>query len=116
MTAEHAADRPALDSRPAPRRDPKLVVLNWFRELTLVPVIVVLMIAGAVVNPVFFTPSNLINVAEGGAALGMVVVAESLILLTGNHIDLLLVHARTGVDKLFDALDKSFVPNVDAGL
>ena len=84
MTAEHAADRPALDSRPAPRRDPKLVVLNWFRELTLVPVIVVLMIAGAVVNPVFFTPSNLINVAEGGAALGMVVVAESLILLTGK--------------------------------
>jgi simple sugar transport system permease protein len=42
------------------------------------------MIAGAVVNPVFFTPSNLINVAEGGAALGMVVVAESLILLTGK--------------------------------
>jgi len=59
-------------------------VLNFFRELTLVPVIVVLMIAGAVVNPVFFTTSNLINVAEGGAALGMVVVAESLILLTGK--------------------------------
>jgi simple sugar transport system permease protein len=33
---------------------------------------------------VFFTTSNLINVAEGGAALGMVVVAESLILLTGK--------------------------------
>src|ERR1700746_1091033 len=82
--AEHAADRAALESRPAPRRDPRLVVLNWFRELTLVPVIVVLMIAGAVVNPVFFTTSNLINVAEGGAALGMVVVAESLILLTGK--------------------------------
>ena len=59
-------------------------MLNWFRELTLVPVIVVLMVVGAFVNPVFFTPSNLINVAEGGAALGMVVVAESLILLTGK--------------------------------
>lgn len=66
------------------RRDFRFVVLNWFRELTLVPVIVVLMIAGALVNPVFFTTSNLINVAEGGAALGMVVVAESLILLTGK--------------------------------
>ena len=66
------------------RRDLRFIVLNWFRDLTLVPVIVVLMIAGAVVNPVFFTPSNLINVAEGGAALGMVVVAESLILLTGK--------------------------------
>jgi simple sugar transport system permease protein len=59
-------------------------LLNSLRELTLVPVIVVLMIAGAIVNPIFFTPSNLINVAEGGAALGMVVVAESLILLTGK--------------------------------
>ncbi len=61
-----------------------MLVLKWFRELTLVPVIVVLMVAGALVDPVFFTPSNLINVAEGGAALGMVVVAESLILITGK--------------------------------
>ena len=68
----------------AARRDFRRVVVNWFRELTLVPVIVVIMIAGAVVSPIFFTTSNLINVAEGGAALGMVVVAESLILLTGK--------------------------------
>ena len=60
------------------------VVLRWFRELTLVPVIVLLMIGGAIVNPVFFTTSNLIDVATGGAALGLVVVAESLILLTGK--------------------------------
>src|SRR5260370_18481351 len=65
-------------------RDWRFVVINWFREVTLVPVIIVLMIAGAIVNPVFFTPSNLINVAQGGADLGMVVVAESLILLTGK--------------------------------
>ena len=84
MTAERAAERKtAMVAAPA-RRDLRYVVLNWFRELTRVPVIVVLMIAGALVNPVFFTPSNLINVAEGGAALGMVVVAESLILLTGK--------------------------------
>jgi simple sugar transport system permease protein len=60
------------------------VMLKWFRELTLVPVIVLLMIGGAFVNPVFFTTSNLIDVATGGAALGLVVVAESLILLTGK--------------------------------
>ncbi len=60
------------------------VALRWFRELTLVPVIVLLMIGGAIVNPVFFTTSNLIDVATGGAALGLVVVAESLILLTGK--------------------------------
>ena len=82
MSAERVVER--RGSPAVPRRDVRVVILNWFRELTLVPVIVVLMIAGAVVNPVFFTPSNLINVAEGGAALGMVVVAESLILLTGK--------------------------------
>jgi simple sugar transport system permease protein len=81
--SETVVERPAA----APvvrRRDPRMVVLNWFRELTLVPVIVLLLIAGWLVNPVFMTPSNLINVGEGGAALGMVVVAESLILLTGK--------------------------------
>jgi simple sugar transport system permease protein len=82
--AEKAVETKAVPAPRVARRDFRLIVLNWFRELTLVPVIVVLMIAGAVVNPVFFTPSNLINVAEGGAALGMVVVAESLILLTGK--------------------------------
>src|SRR6267378_1565369 len=83
--AETTAERPASTSGSVVgRRDWRLIVLNWFRELTLVPVIIVLMIAGAIVNPVFFTTSNLINVAQGGADLGMVVVAESLILLTGK--------------------------------
>src|SRR5229473_5502343 len=83
--AETTAGRPAAPGgSQVGRRDWRMVVLNSFRELTLVPVIIVLMIAGAIVNPIFFTPSNLINVAEGGAALGMVVVAESLILLTGK--------------------------------
>jgi len=82
--AESAVKAKAAPAPGFARRDFRLIVLNWFRELTLVPVIVVLMIAGAVVNPVFFTTSNLVNVAEGGAALGMVVVAESLILLTGK--------------------------------
>jgi simple sugar transport system permease protein len=82
--AESAVKTTAAPAHGVARRDFRLIVLNWFRELTLVPVIVVLMIAGAVVNPVFFTTSNLVNVAEGGAALGMVVVAESLILLTGK--------------------------------
>jgi simple sugar transport system permease protein len=83
--AETAADRkPAAAGARIAGRDWRLVVINWFRELTLVPVIIVLMIAGTIVNSVFFTTSNLINVAQGGADLGMVVVAESLILLTGK--------------------------------
>ena len=84
MSAERAVESPAAQQQAPPRRGLQALVVKWFRELTLVPVIVVLMVAGALVDPVFFTPSNLINVAEGGAALGMVVVAESLILLTGK--------------------------------
>ena len=81
---ETTPERAGAPAPPRARRGVRVLVLNFFRELTLVPVIVVLMVAGALVDPVFFTPSNLINVAEGGAALGMVVVAESLILITGK--------------------------------
>src|SRR5690348_13232846 len=54
------------------------------RELALLPVIILLLIVGAFVNPAFFTPDNFINVAQDSAALGAVVVAETLILLTGK--------------------------------
>ena len=63
---------------------PGRLVLNWFRELTLIPVIILLMVVGSLVNPVFLTSSNLINVTQTAAAVGIVVVAESLILLTGK--------------------------------
>src|ERR1700674_437761 len=66
-TAESAVKRPAP---PLARRGARVVLLNWFRELPLVPVIVLLMIGGAIVNPVFFTSSNLIDVATGGAGHG----------------------------------------------
>src|SRR5260370_3207303 len=83
--AESTAERKAAAaSARIAGRDWRFVVINWFRELTLVPVIIVLMIAGAFVNSVFFTTANLSNVGQGGAELGMVVVAESLILLTGK--------------------------------
>src|ERR1700730_4522593 len=63
---------------------PGRVGLRWFRELTLVPVIVLLMVGGSLVDTVFLTSSNLGNVAQTAAAIGVVVVAESLILLTGK--------------------------------
>ncbi len=63
---------------------PHRLVLSWFPGLALVPVIVLLMIVGSVLNPIFFTSSNLINVTQTAAAVGVVVVAEALILLTGK--------------------------------
>jgi simple sugar transport system permease protein len=66
------------------RRPTKRILLSSLRELALLPAILALIIAGIASSPHFFTTSNLSNMAQSSAALGMVVVAESLILLTGS--------------------------------
>src|SRR5258708_14844669 len=60
------------------------ILLGSLRELALVPAIVVLFVAGIFMSPAVYTPSNFSNPAQFSAALGLVVVAESLILLTGS--------------------------------
>lgn len=52
--------------------------------LALVPVIVVAMVVGTVVSPNFLTSTNIIdNIITTSAVLGMLVIAESLILISG---------------------------------
>lgn len=53
-------------------------------SLALIPVIIVAMIVGAIVNPAFFTRTNLIdNIITTSAVLGVLVIAESVILIGG---------------------------------
>jgi len=66
------------------RRPAQRLVLGWVRELALLPAIALLVVAGTIVSPAFLTTNNLVNTAQFSAALGTVVVAESLILLTGS--------------------------------
>jgi len=66
------------------RRPAQRVLLGSMRELALLPAIAVLLIAGIFTSPAFFTTANFSNTAQFSAALGLVVVAESLILLTGS--------------------------------
>ncbi len=80
-TVEPAVDRPATAAQ---RQRGRYVITAWIRELALLPVIVLLLVIGAFVNPAFMTANNLIDVAQQSAALGTVVVAETLILLTGK--------------------------------
>ena len=54
------------------------------REAALLPVMVVLIIVGAFVNSAFFAVSNFSGIGQQIAALGVVVVGESLILLIGG--------------------------------
>ncbi|HLI05699.1 MAG TPA: ABC transporter permease [Ktedonobacteraceae bacterium] len=83
-TVEHPVDQPERTVTRALRRNSRYIVTNWIRELALLPVIILLLIIGTFVNPAFFTANNFINVAQESAALGAVVVAETLILLTGK--------------------------------
>jgi simple sugar transport system permease protein len=54
------------------------------RELALLPVLVVLIIVGSVVSPVFLTGPNIAGIGQQISALGVVVVGESLILMIGG--------------------------------
>jgi simple sugar transport system permease protein len=66
------------------RRPAQRLVLGWIRELALLPAIAALIVAGIVVSDAFFTRANFVNTAQFSAALGTLVVAETLILLTGS--------------------------------
>lgn len=54
------------------------------RDLTLIPVIVVLLLIGFFVDPVFLTRQNLTNVLQQQTELSLVVLAEALILMSGK--------------------------------
>jgi simple sugar transport system permease protein len=64
-------------------RPQRRLAASSLRELALLPAIAAILIAGTIANPAFLTRGNLLNVAQFSAALGTVVVAETLILLTG---------------------------------
>jgi simple sugar transport system permease protein len=81
---ERPVDQPEQTIAGTLRRNGRHIMANWIRELALLPVIVLLVVIGAFVNPAFLTTENFINVAQQSAALGAVVVAETLILLTGK--------------------------------
>ncbi|KAB2346479.1 ABC transporter permease [Actinomadura rudentiformis] len=58
--------------------------LRRMREFTLVPALIALVVLGAVVNDSFLTERNIISILGASAALALVVLAESLILITGK--------------------------------
>jgi simple sugar transport system permease protein len=71
---------PALVSAGARRG----AAVNLIQQFALIPVIVILCVVGAFVSDSFLTLTNLANVGQQISALGVVVVAETLILITGS--------------------------------
>ncbi|WP_433199604.1 ABC transporter permease [Dactylosporangium sp. CS-047395] len=60
------------------------VRLGRMRDLALVPAIIVLLIVGAVIDPVFLSRANLVNVLQQQTELSLLVLAETLILIGGR--------------------------------
>ncbi|MEV2252738.1 ABC transporter permease [Streptomyces sp. NPDC050147] len=80
---------PAAQAAPAKKstaegRAAKSIILRRARELALVPALLLLMLLGALVNDSFLTERNIISILGASAALAMVVLAESLVLITGK--------------------------------
>ncbi|WP_328635636.1 ABC transporter permease [Streptomyces sp. NBC_00356] len=77
-------------------------MLRRARELALVPALLLLLILGAVLNDSFLTEQNIISILGSSAALAMVVLAESLVLISGKF-DLSL-ESVVGIAPAFGAL------------
>jgi simple sugar transport system permease protein len=60
------------------------IALVRLRDLALLPALLVLVIIGSLVSPVFLNPNNLNTILTSSAALALIVLAESLIIITGK--------------------------------
>jgi simple sugar transport system permease protein len=64
--------------------DTRPIALGRMRDLALLPALVLLLVIGAVGNDNFLHRDNLLNVLSASSALGLLVLAEAMILISGN--------------------------------
>jgi simple sugar transport system permease protein len=69
--------------RPAARPRPRIAAVR-LRDLALLPALVLLMLIGALVSPVFLSAANITTILTSSAALALLVLAESLIVICGK--------------------------------
>ncbi|XVV04283.1 ABC transporter permease [Actinosynnema sp. CA-248983] len=74
----------ALTRPPAAAADPPKFRLGRYQDLALVPAIIVLLVVGAVVSPVFLTADNLVAVVQQQSELSLLVLGQALILIAGK--------------------------------
>src|SRR6202167_3348612 len=60
------------------------IALARLRDLALLPALAVLIVIGSVISPVFLTSGNINTILTSSAALALVVLAESLVIITGK--------------------------------
>jgi simple sugar transport system permease protein len=74
----------AMAASAPPRAPGRRIALARLRDLALVPALLLLIVIGAMVSPTFLTRANVVSILGASAALSLVVLAESLIVITGN--------------------------------
>ena len=63
---------------------PRVPRLGRMRDLALVPAILVLILVGALIDPVFLSTANIVNVLQQQTELSLLVLAEAIILIGGK--------------------------------
>jgi simple sugar transport system permease protein len=81
--ASPAAGTAAAD-QPTVRRLAGRIPFARLRDLALVPAIIVIAIVGQIVNPVFLQPDNLINILQTMSEIGLLVLAQTIVLVAGK--------------------------------
>jgi simple sugar transport system permease protein len=81
LSTDAASPATAPPTLSAPRRPPAMARL---RDLALVPAIVAVAVVGFIVSPVFLTSDNIINVLQSMSEISIVVLAETVVLITGK--------------------------------
>ncbi|WP_255779593.1 ABC transporter permease [Dactylosporangium sp. AC04546] len=77
-------DTTASSAAPPPATRRRTIAIARLRDLALVPAIVAVAIVGFIVNPVFLQSDNIINVLQSMSEISIVVLAETLVLITGK--------------------------------
>lgn len=75
---------PAAPSAAPPSHPRRTLAIARLRDLALVPAIIAVAIVGYVVNPVFLQSDNVINVLQSMSEISIVVLAQTMVLITGK--------------------------------
>src|SRR4051795_1218309 len=62
----------------------RTLVMARLRDVALVPAVLAIAVVGYIVNPVFLSSSNVVNILQTMSEIGLLVLAETLVLVAGK--------------------------------
>jgi simple sugar transport system permease protein len=83
-TTDASTAKTAAEEHPSEAGERRGLDLRRYRDLSLIPVLLVLGLIGFIVSPAFLTSDNLLGVAQQSTELSLLVLAEAMILIAGR--------------------------------